>query len=58
MSIGLMVPAALRPEVDSDHNRNDCQEYLLADEGSKCIGLTTLPPLIADCLKMLGASTS
>jgi hypothetical protein len=28
------------------------------DKGGRCVGLTTLPPSCADCLKNLGASTS
>jgi hypothetical protein len=58
MSTGFIVPAALRSEVKSAPNRNDFQEYLLADKGGQFIGLTTLPPSNADCLKMPGASTS
>ena len=27
-------------------------------KGSRCIGLTTLPPSCADCLEIMGASTS
>ena len=45
-------------EVDSASNRSNYQESSLVDEGSRCVGLTTLPPLCADCLKILGASTS
>ena len=37
------------PGVDSASNRNEYQEYLLGGEGSRCIGLTTLPPSCADC---------
>jgi len=58
MSFGLILPAALRPGIDSALNRNDCQVYLLADKGGQCIGLTTMPPSSTGCLIMLGASTS
>jgi hypothetical protein len=27
-------------------------------KGGRCVGLTTLPPSCADCLQILGASTS
>jgi len=57
MSIGFIVPAALRPEVKSAPSRNDFQDKLLADKGGQFIGLTTLPHSNADCLKMPGAST-
>jgi hypothetical protein len=30
----------------------------LGGKGGRCVGLTTLPPSCADCLKNLGASTS
>jgi hypothetical protein len=30
----------------------------LGGKGSRCVGLTTLPPSCADCLEILGASTS
>ena len=49
--IDLILPAAL----DSALNRNEYQGYLL---GGKVVGLTTLPPSYADCLEILGASTS
>ena len=39
-------------------NRNEKQEYFLADKGSRCVGLITLPPSCADCLEILEASTS
>jgi hypothetical protein len=40
------------------HNRNEYQGYLPGGKGGQCIGLTTLPPSCADCLEILGASTS
>ena len=45
------------PGVDSAYNRNACQEYLLEYKGGRCVGLT-LSPSCADCLEILGASTS
>jgi hypothetical protein len=44
--------------VDSASNRNEYQGYLLGCKCSRCIGLTTLPPSCANCLEILGASTS
>jgi hypothetical protein len=41
------------PEVDSASNRNEYQEHFLGAKGSRCIGLTTLPPSCADCLENL-----
>jgi len=32
--------------------------FLLGDKGGRCVGLTTLPPLNADRLEILGASNS
>jgi hypothetical protein len=46
------------PEIDSASNRNEYQQYLLGGKGGRCIELTTLPPSCADCLEILGASTS
>jgi hypothetical protein len=46
------------PGVDSSSNRNEYQEFLLADKSSRCVGLTPLPPSCADCLEIMGASTS
>jgi len=40
------------PGVDSASNRNEYQEYLLGGKGGRCVGLTTLPPLGADCLEI------
>jgi hypothetical protein len=33
-------------------NRNEYQEYFVGGKGSRCIGLTTLPPSCADCLEI------
>jgi hypothetical protein len=35
-------------------NRNEYQEYFLDSKGSRCVGLTTLPPSYADCLEIWG----
>jgi hypothetical protein len=48
----------MAPGVDSDSNRNEYQEYFLGDKDGRCLGLITLPPLCADCLEILGSSTS
>ena len=37
--------------VDSASNRNYYQEYFLGSKGGRCLGLTTLPPSCAVCLK-------
>jgi hypothetical protein len=34
------------------------QQYLLEGMGSRCVSLTTLPPLCGECLEILGASDS
>ena len=39
-------------------NRNEYHGYLLQDKGDRCVWLTTLPPSYANCLEILGASTS
>jgi hypothetical protein len=39
-------------------NRNEYQEYFLGGKVGRCVGLTTLPPSCADCLEIVGASTS
>ena len=46
------------PGVELPSNRNEYQRYLLGGEGDQCIGLTTLSPLYADFLEILGASKS
>ena len=33
-------------------NRNEYQEYFLGGKGGRFVGLTTLPPLCADCLEI------
>jgi hypothetical protein len=33
-------------------NRNDYQEYFLEGKCGRCVGLTILPPLCADCLEI------
>jgi len=40
---------ALWPGVDSASNRNGYQKYFLGGKGGWCVGLTTLPPLCAEC---------
>jgi hypothetical protein len=45
----IILPATLRPWVDSASNRNEYQEYLLGGKGGLCIGLKTLPPTCAEC---------
>jgi fluoride ion exporter CrcB/FEX len=40
------------PAVDSACNRNEYQEYVLADKGGRCGGLTTLLTYCADCLEI------
>jgi hypothetical protein len=39
------------PGVDSASKRNEYQEYFFGGKGGRCVGLTTLPPSCADCLK-------
>ena len=38
-------------EVASASNRNEYQKYFLGGKGGRCVVLTTLPPLWADCLE-------
>jgi len=40
------------PGVDWASNRYEYQKYFLGGKGGRCIGLTTLPPLCADCLEV------
>jgi hypothetical protein len=40
------------PRVDSSSNRNEYQVYLLLGKGGRCVGLTSLTPSCADCLKI------
>jgi hypothetical protein len=51
--INLTLPTALWP-----WGRNENQEYFLGGKGGRCVGLTNLPHLCADCLEILGALTS
>ena len=37
------------PWVDSVSSKNEYQGYLLDGKGGRCLGLTILPPLYADC---------
>ena len=46
------------PGVDSASNINEYQGSSLGGKGDRCVGLTTLPPICADCLKIVGAPTS
>jgi hypothetical protein len=50
------------PGVDSAFNRNEYREIFLVlifwGIDGRCVGLTPLPPLCADCLPILGVSTS
>jgi len=38
--------------VDSASKRNEYQEYLPDGKGSRCLGLTALPPSCADFLEI------
>jgi len=40
------------PGVNSASNRNKYQGYFLGGKGSRCVGLSTLPPSCADCLEI------
>ena len=42
--IDIILPAVLGPGLDSVSNRNEHQEYFLEGKGSRCVGLTSLPP--------------
>jgi hypothetical protein len=44
--------------VDSASNRNEHRGSLLVGKDGRCVGLTSLPSSRADCLEVLGASTS
>jgi len=44
------------PGVDSSYYRNGYQDYILGVIGG--VGLKNLPPSCADCLEIMGASTS
>ena len=45
-------------EVDSATNRNEYQGSSVGGKDGQCVRLRTLPPLGANCLEILGASTS
>jgi hypothetical protein len=45
------------PGVNHACNRNEYQEYFIWNKGSQCIGLPTLPPSCADCLKVWETSS-
>ena len=45
------------PGVDSAFNRTEYQVYFLGGKGSRCVGLTTLPPSCADFLEICGPQT-
>ena len=46
----IILPAALYdPWVESNSNRNECQEYFLGGKGGRCVRLTALSPSCADC---------
>ena len=45
-------------QVDSASNRNEYQRFSLGSKNGRCVGLTTLPPSCADCMKILEASTT
>ena len=50
--VGLILPVALWPWVESVSNRNEFQEYFLGGKVGRCLGLITLPPLCANCLEI------
>jgi len=42
-----------KPEsLGSTPNKNEYQEYFLGRKSGRCLGLTTLPPLCADCFQI------
>jgi hypothetical protein len=49
--IDIILSVPLWPWGDSVSNRNQYQEYFLGGKGGRRVGLTTLPPSYADCLK-------
>jgi hypothetical protein len=40
------------PGVDSSYNTNEYQVYFLGGKGGRCLRMTTLQPLCADCLEI------
>jgi hypothetical protein len=51
-STQLILSVALWPWSRLSSGRNEHQEYFLGIKGGRCVGLTTLPPSGADCLKI------
>jgi len=43
-------PSCRTMDLGSTQPPTEFQEYFMGDEGGRCVGLTTLPPLCADCL--------
>ena len=41
--------AVYKDPVDSTSNRNEYQDYFLGCKGGRCVGMTTLPLLCAEC---------
>jgi len=50
--IDIILPAALWLGSQLSLFRNENQECFLGGKGGRCLGLTTLPPLCADCLEI------
>jgi hypothetical protein len=46
------------PGIDSASNRSNYQRYILEGKGSRCVRQINLPPPSAECLEILGASTT
>ena len=46
------------PGVDSASNRNEYQQYFLGGKGGRCVGLTILAIVFADCLEINLLETS
>ena len=51
-SLTLYIRPNCDTRVDLASNRNEYQEYFLRGKGGRCVGLTTLPPSCADCIKI------
>jgi hypothetical protein len=54
--IDLILPATLRPRFRLGLQQM-YQGYLLGGKCGRCVALTTLPPSLAGCLEILGATT-